>query len=242
MKNIDQPKIELILPDDPGLGVTREKFAKLIRAEDLRKIEVALELPTPTEGFRDRLISVLWAFYINNLPKAKVKVSRAALKKELRLAAKLSRDLEESAARIWSFGDCTVVTELSEFGEWHAWQSSRPMHPSGIAWVALLDEFATRTSWLADALPDDGGGPRQAQAFDHLLISLSDYYRSLMRDSQQSIEGPDYFRFAAAVKDMLLGMSKHLPNLNNGVPISDVALGKRLYRLNAKRRQAQSRT
>jgi hypothetical protein len=46
MKKVEQLTVELIYPDDPGHGVTREKFAKLILAEDLTKIEVARKLPS----------------------------------------------------------------------------------------------------------------------------------------------------------------------------------------------------
>jgi hypothetical protein len=69
MKNTDQPTVELILPDGfSHHGVTREKFAALIRVLDLVKIEKVLKLPSPSEGFRQSLISFFWAFYINCLP------------------------------------------------------------------------------------------------------------------------------------------------------------------------------
>jgi hypothetical protein len=229
MMNTDQSTV--IFPDDPD-----EHFLESIQTSDhLAKIEATLLLPSPSEGFRDWLIKVLWRFYCTN--GAHVGNSRAIFKRELLESARLATKLKISARRLWYSGEAAVLESLDGLVGWQAWQSSQPMHASGIPLIALLDEFAKRIGQIADKLPDDAGGPRQKQAFNHLLISLSDYYRALMRDRQQPIKGPDYFKFAAAVKDMLLKTSERLPTLKNGVPSNDPALRRQLYRLNAERRR-----
>src|SRR5258708_13420723 len=100
MKNIDQSTVKSIYPDDPGHGVTRDKFAKLIRAKDIAKIEGALQLPSPSEGFRQSLIAICWAFYENSLREAEIKFSRSARKKALQPAADLPSKLTELATRV----------------------------------------------------------------------------------------------------------------------------------------------
>jgi hypothetical protein len=111
---INQSTVASFYPDDPGHGVTREQFTKLISARDLAKIEHEIGLKErPNEGFRQSVISQLWAFYYNSLPDvAATQVSRRALKKELENATKLASELEKSAAKIWSSGDWAVITQL----------------------------------------------------------------------------------------------------------------------------------
>ena len=43
----------LAAPIDAGCEMTCERFAALIRTADFKKIEDALPLPSPSEGFRD---------------------------------------------------------------------------------------------------------------------------------------------------------------------------------------------
>ena len=231
MKNRDQSSVNSIYPDDPGHGVTPEQFARLFPAERLKKIETALKLPALGEGFRQSLISFFWVFYIDSLPRAKIKVSRKALKKELRRAAKLSRDLEESAARIWSSGERSVVTELGEFVEWQAWQSSRPMHRSGIGFVGALDEFATRTGRLADELPNDVGGYPPAKSFDDLTKGLAMYYRELSKNEPTTSANDPFFRLMTEVVDVLREVESKLPAAQFRLPTDEKALGMRLHRL-----------
>jgi hypothetical protein len=248
-KNRDQSTVNSIYPDDPGRGVNREQFAKLIKAEDLTKIEESIELSSPpSEGFRQSLIQFLWSFYNNSLPKvAEIKVSRRALKKELKKAAKLARALEESAARIWSSGDCTVITELSEFVPVSlASQSMRPMHRSGIPFVGVLDEFAKRTARIADELPKDRGGPRPKEAFDNLRVVLEDYHGQLA--SHGRLDSEDHFpQFMVAVIDVLYRVKDKLPSAPFGLPPNDdetldETLRKRSSRRNAKRRKGRQGT
>ena len=125
----------------PAVGIIRERFAALIRVSpDLKKIETTLQLPSPSEGFRDWLIKVLWRFYCNN--GAHAGNSRAILKRELLRSARLASDLKLSAVRLLQSREAAVA--LREFVEWQAWQSSQPMHKEGIPLIALLDEFAKR--------------------------------------------------------------------------------------------------
>jgi hypothetical protein len=242
MKNIDQSKVKLILPDDPGHGYTREKFEKLFRPERFAKIEAALKLPSPSEGFRQSLISFFWAFYINSLPEAEIKVSRAALKAELETAAELAEKLKTSAERIWASGNRTVIAKLSEFVPVSLTsQSMQPMHPSGIGFVGALDEFAKRTGWLADVLLDDAGGKRPAKSFEDLIIGLEDYHRQLASHGRLGSED-DFFQFMAAVVDVLLELASKLRAAEFDLPPNDVALRRRINRLDVKRRQARPRT
>jgi hypothetical protein len=260
MKTKDQSSASSIYPDDPGHGVTREQFAKLFPAKSLTKIEEAIQLSLrPSEGFRQSVISFLWAFYNNSLPKVvEIKVSRAALKKELKRAAKLSMDLEESAHRLWLSGDRTVITELSEFvsvslpsqsivdDRYPRLRRSSPMHRSGIGFVDVLDKFANRTGRLAAELPKDPGGRRPKEAFDNLRVGLEDYHGQLASNGR--LDSEDHFhQFMAAVIDELDRVKDKLPSAPFGLPPNDdetldETLRKRSSRRNAKRRKVRQGT
>jgi hypothetical protein len=220
-------------PPGPGHGITRERFAALIRISDFTKIEAALEFSAPSEDFRQSLTSSFWAFYINSLPEAAIKVSRSARKKALRRAAKLSSELTELAARIWESGDCAVVTALSEFVQVSIpSQFVRPLHRSGVGFVDVLNEFALTTGQLADKLPDDAGGTRHAMAFDNLTRELSGHYcaHSKIEAAPTSSKEP-FFWFVAAVVEVLREVEKKLPAANFRLPTTPTALEMRLRRL-----------
>jgi len=230
----------------------------LILAENLTKIEAALELPAPSDGFRQSLITICWTFYENSLPEAEIKVSRSTRKKALRRAADLSNELTELVTRIWESGDCAVVAELHEFvsvslpsksiiddrflrhpekkslddDKCPKLRRSAPMHRSGVGFVGALNEFAIIAGRLADGIPDDTGGDRPGFAFDRLLIGLGNYYREFVHARQRPLDDGQFFRFAATVTEMLRG----LKTCALEVPPTDSALKRRLYRLNAKRR------
>jgi hypothetical protein len=210
----------------PPAGITRERFAELVRASDgLAKIEATLPLPSPSEGFRDWLLKELWHFYQNTEDTAGN--SRAILKKELRQAVRLATELRLSASHLSQSRE--AATALGDFVEWQSWQ---PMHPSGIPLIGLLDEFAKRIGLFVDRLSDDQGGTRPKKAFDDLLTSLGQYYRASIHESGRPIEDPHFFKFAAAVTDMLRDLKIGGPH----VPHSDGALRQRLRRLSARRR------
>jgi hypothetical protein len=256
MTNRDQSTVNSIYPDDPGHGVTREQFAKLILAEDLTKIEESIKLSSPpSEGFRQSMISFLWAFYNNSLPEvAEIKVSRRALRKELERAAKLARDLEKSAASIWSSGDRTVITELTEFtsvslpsqliddDQFPRLRRSPPMHRSGIGFVDTLDKFAKRMALIAAELPKDRGGPRRKKPFDDLLDGLAEYHKQLA--SHGRLDSDDHFpQFRAAVIDVLDSVESKLPSAPFRLtPNNEATLRKRVSRHNAKRRKVRPGT
>ena len=105
------------------------------------------------------------------------------------------------------------------------------MHPSGVAWIAALDEFANRTLLLADTLADDRGGPRRARSFDELLLALAEYYTVLARDRQQQIVEKQFVDFVAAVTELVRRVGKQRPAASIKVPPSEKALRERLRRL-----------
>jgi hypothetical protein len=240
MKNTDQSTVNSIYPDDPGHGVTREQFAKLIPAKGLTKIEDVLKLPSPSEGCRNSLIQLFWAFYINSLPEAQIKVSRKALKKELKRVAKLSRDLEKSAAHLWSSGDRTVVTELSEFVSISLpSQSMRPMHQSGIGFVDTLNEFTLKIERLVAVIPDDKGGNRSAKPFDELTIGLAGYYSFYSNKEATTSSKDPFFGLMAAVVDVLCKVESKLPSATFDLPTQEPgSLEMRLIRLEKRIREA----
>jgi hypothetical protein len=133
---------------------------------------------------------------------------------------------------------------MHDFVKEQSWQSTLPLHPSGVGLIGLLDEFAKRATFLAGTLPADTGGPRRALAFDILLIGLSDYYQARLSEyeelaqerREQSVRKPDYFSFAAAVTEALKNISENLPAADMNLPDTHDALLKRLRRLNRRRR------
>ena len=235
MNRKSQRAAKLIRPDDRGHSVTFECFSALILHERLEKIEITLAITSPSDGFRRSLIRFLWHFYCNSLPEAATMASRAVLKRELRSAAVLSEKLEASAARLWKSTDPVIGKHLHRFaGMWQPWQSARPTHPSGIAWIDLINEFALTTRLLADTLTDDSGGPRPAMAFDHLVIGLADYHRQLGRNGWSG-SGDHFFRFIGAVVDVLRNVEPKLPAARFKLPHTDRALRMRLHRLASRR-------
>jgi hypothetical protein len=218
--------------------ITFGAFSELILQQPLDKIENVLAIASPCDGFRDSLIRVLWHFYCNNGPR--VWNSRAVLKNALRKSAQLATQLKESAHLLAQSREPAVLKILIGLVEWQAWQSSRPMHESGIAWIALLDEFAKRTDRLAVKLTDDKGGPRQTIAFDELLEGLAIYYRAWARKYDQQLNEDQFFQFAEAVTDTLRKVRPQLPDATSlKLPPGKEALRKRLLRLNKKRSRGQ---
>ncbi len=251
MKNIDQSTVKSIYPDDLGHGVTRDKFAKLIRAKDIAKIEGELQLPSPSEGFRQSLISICWTFYENSLPEAEIKVSRSARKKALQRAADLSSELTELATSIWSSGDRTVVTELSEFvsvslpsqsivdDRFPRLRRSPPMHRSGIGFVDTLKEFTLKIERLVDIIPKDKGGKRSAKPFDDLTIALAGYYCFHSKSEATTSSKDPFFRLMAAVVDVLHKVKSKLPAAKFDLPTKKPgSLEMRLIRLENRIREA----
>jgi hypothetical protein len=235
-RKIPKSGAEIIRPDDPGHSVTFERFSAIVREAGLEKIESTLGFKPPDDGFRHWLLRVLWHFYSNSLPEAGVMFNRNELKKELRCAAELAEKLEISADRIWRSRDIAIA-QLQRFGA--MFQEWQPPHPSGVAWVGLLREFANTTRLLADTLDDDPGGPRAAIPFDELMIALSDYYRALTRDRGLALCDADYFNFAVSVVDVLRKIERRLPAASFKLPPAKdeaaflKAIRQRLRRLSA---------
>jgi hypothetical protein len=234
MKRKSRPAEKSVPVNSQGHGVEFDKFSALIiRGKRIDKIEKVLGLVSPCEGFRDWFIKFLWHFYRNTLPEARVKSSRTALKKELRTSARRAARLRESAELLWKSGELSVGEILLDFAMFQSWQSSRPMHRSGIGWIALLHEFEKRTTELARTLPDDTGGPRRAVAFDELLIGLAGYYRALTHDRNQPTCERQFFEFSALVTEVLRAVENKYPAATFKLPPTDKALRQRMRRVTA---------
>jgi hypothetical protein len=235
-----RPTAKLIIPAvGRGHGVTFDTFSDLIRKHRLDKIENALAIVSPSEGFRASLLTILWRFYLNSLPEARARSSRAALKRELRRSADLADRLQASAEILWKSGEPSVEEILEDF--------NRPLtflvtatgpHESGVDWIASLDEFAKRTRLLADTLSDDKGGRRNTVAFDDLLLGLADYYGALARDRQQPIVERQFSAFAAATTDVLRNVAPKLRAAAFDLPKTDKALRERLRRVTKRQKRS----
>ena len=81
------PRAKLIRPDDPGHGVTFDRFSEIVSSAWLEKVERTLGFEGPNDDFRRSLVRLFWHFYRNSLPEGGVKFYR------------WSR-LDESASRI----------------------------------------------------------------------------------------------------------------------------------------------
>ena len=223
------PRAKLIRPDDPGHGVTFDRFTEIVSSAWLEKVERTLGFEGPNDDFRRSLVRLFWHFYRNSLPEGGVKFYRDDLKKELQRAAGLAEKLEVSAARIWQSQDPAIFDLLRPLAAMA--QEPNPPHPSGVAWIGWLRAFASTTKLLADTLLDDPGGPRPAIPFDELAICLVPYCR-----------GPDgtppsearYFAFVASVVDFLRTIEKRLPAAKFRLPVTDRALRQRLRLLTAR--------
>jgi hypothetical protein len=206
------------LPENSGYGITFDRFSALITPRELDKIELTLSRTMPVEAsgtFRVALIQYLRFFYDKSVSVSDAMFDRAALTKELRKAARLCRQLEASADRIWRSRDPAVfpfharfgaISAPSEFAEW------QPPHPSGVPFVVMLSEFARAASREADKLDKDKGGPRQATPFDELLVALVRAHRKLASPER------DLFRFVVAVTDLIREIEGKLPSAEFKLP------------------------
>jgi hypothetical protein len=206
------------LPDNYGYGVTFEHFSALITPRELEKIELTLSETMPSETsatFRGALIQYLWFFYGKSVPVSAAMFDRAALTREFRKAARLAKQLEASADRIWRSRDPEIFHFQSRFvgisapPESDEWQ---PMHPSGVLFVDMLSEFARAASREADKLDKDKGGRRPFTPFDELLIAL------VRAQTKLASPGNDLFRFVVAVADLLREIQGKLPSAKFKIP------------------------
>jgi hypothetical protein len=217
-------------------------FSALVQRERLDKIERSIGITSPNEDFRSWLIKVLWYVDQNSKRGVSIRGNRAALKKELCKSASLAEKLRASAELIWKSNEPSVLRNLRDFVAWQEWQSSLPMHPSGVGWIAALDEFANRSRLLANILPDDAGGPKSSVMFDDLLIVLTEYFTALARKRKRPIDVKpidkklerEFFNFIAAVTEVARNVWKDRPAAKLKVPPTDQALRERLRRLTLK--------
>ena len=68
-------------------------------------------------------------------------------------------------------------------------------------------------------------------ALDSLIIGLAQYYRDLTNDEPDKSSMGRFYRFIAAVVDMLRKLERALPAAKFNLPCSDKALTMRLRRL-----------
>src|SRR5262249_42445881 len=102
-----------------------------------------------------------------------------------------------------------------------------------------LHEFALTTRLLAETLPDDRGGRDTATAFGDLMRYLAEQHTALAKVRNPL---PDFFRFAAAVTDLLRKIENRLRPAKFRLPPNDPDLRKRLSRLDLMpRRRRRSR-
>ena len=106
MKQKTQTK--LISTEDQENRRQFDTFSALVHKQRLDKVEKILAIPSPSEGFRDWLIKLLWRLDRESQRSVRAKSSRAALKMELRKSAKLAEKLRLSAEIIWKAGEPSV--------------------------------------------------------------------------------------------------------------------------------------
>jgi hypothetical protein len=222
----------LIVPGDSVHGISSEDFAKLIPAEQFEKLEKLLGVESPSGGFRRSLSKSLWGFYCNAAPCAESKISRAALLRKLRKAAARAGELESLAGELLASENPIVLRELEDLvppglDPYLAGLS----HQSGSAFVGTLHAFALKAQLLAQTLPPDPGGPREAMPFDRLVICLGRHYRLLTGEEPLVTTQGRFFRFISAVTDTLRGMESRLPAAHFKLPPNNNALRVRLHRL-----------
>src|SRR5262245_56231090 len=135
----------------PKADLSFGAFSELALQLPLANIEEVFGFVSPSEGFRDWLIKVLWRFYCNNGDH--IWNNRAILKQHLRHAAVLASKLKDSADLLFRSREPALVEILGPIE-----------HQS--TWIAQLDEFAKKTELLATTLSADRGGSRRELAFD----------------------------------------------------------------------------
>jgi hypothetical protein len=203
--------------------ITPERFAALIRTADFKKIEAALPVsPAPSEDLRQSLTLSFWAFYENSLPKAKIKVSRRALKEDLQRAAAILSEAAELMPRLYKSGVGEVAEPFNEFMPSHHWPG----------FIADLNGLSLRAQRIDNGIPDDKGGNHPGLAFDNLTKELAGYYcaRSKTKTAPTSQKEP-FFWFMWAVVQVLSEVGKRLPAGPFDLPKNHKALEMRLRRL-----------
>jgi hypothetical protein len=187
--------------------LTFSQFARLIPERKLVEAEASLGIEvTNLEGLHQSLIRCLWRFYLDTLPRRAAKANPAKYHKLLHEAFQLSEKLAEVAGMIWEAGDHQHLKNLTDFVRIE--MRGKPAHPSGIGLIGVLDEFSARTRWLHQITnPGKGGRPRQ-EAFDRLLMGLTDIYCAA--EGQRTRPGNYEHFIRAASVDILRSISARL--------------------------------
>jgi hypothetical protein len=230
---------KLILTENEKSEQEFAHFSALVRSQRLDKIEKSIGIKSENEYFRSWLIKTFWSVDQRNRRGASIRGNRAALKNTLSKSADCADKLRESSELIWQSNEPSVRELLRDFVGWQEWQSSRPMHPSGIGWIDALDEFAKRLRLLAGTLPDDTGGPRPNVAFDDLLLALTDCFTARAKERKKPIDKTpidpelkrEFFNFVIEVTEVARNVWKDRPGAAIKVPPDDKAVRECLRRL-----------
>jgi hypothetical protein len=179
-------------------------------------------------------------YYSACLPAAASRRSRANLNTEIVKSARLADQLLTGLRPIWNSRDPTVR-------HWLAPVIDRPSAAADdglqTKWfdppfVSDLDQLWRRLALLGRALPQDIGGPRPALAFGELVIWLAGIYRQITGAAQapRSKSG-HFFRYVAAVADLLRATAYRFPKATFDLPPNDEALRAALRRMASPRTQ-----
>jgi hypothetical protein len=213
-------------------------FDRALRKETT-KMKALRRAITPWAGafFEEVLESTIFhcgLYYNACLPHTLPRRSRAALKGNIKKAVALTKRLAEVLRALSSSRDPAMHRWLDPVldASFEA-HDALPRNLLDPGLVHALDELWRRLALLDQALPDDrGGNPRQL-AFADLAVWLTGIYCSVTpssRPSPLSTTG-HFFRYAAAVVDLLNATTRRFPKARFDLPPNDEALRKALGRV-----------
>ena len=179
-------------------------------------------------------------YYSACLPAAAPRRSRARLNAEIVKAARLADQLLTALRPIWNSRDPTVRHWLAPVIERPSAAAADGLQTNWVdpPFVSDLDQLWRGLACLSQALPLDIGGPRPALAFDELAIRLAGIYCEITGAAQAPrLKSSPFFRYVAAVADLLRTTADRFPKATFDLPPNDEALRKALGRLASRRTQ-----
>jgi hypothetical protein len=182
-------------------------------------------------------------YYCACLPDAAPRRSRAKLKGDITKAANLAGRLAPALRRVWNSRNPTVRHWLAPVADtqFHAGDGLATGGPLDPGLLRVIDEVWRRLALLDQALPADIGGTRKALAFIDLANWLAGIYCQVAGiQSAPTATTGDFFRYIAAVVDLLGAVAVRFPKAEFDFPSNDEALRKALARIASRRTQPGS--
>lgn len=213
-----------------------QRFERALRSKSTELDALRREIRKWAGPYSDAVINSTFfhcqLYYGACLPHSFSRRSRARLTSDIRKATRLADQFIAALRAVWNSRDRTVLRWLDPVLSAYFDGSDRlPRNLLDPGFLHALDELWRRLALLDQALPRDVGGNRPQLAFSELARWLAGIYCSVaVIDSVPTTTTGGFFRYAAAVVDLLKSKATRFPKAQFDFPQNDEALRKALHR------------